>query len=110
MANTSELQWGLRMDHECRAAWGARALYGRIDRKIDLLPDRQDCKGDETDMELLFSWLNHCGGLRRMRELVRAERLCVNERREVRIDGGYFHCVANPNGSHGYLYITAYMD
>lgn len=110
MTNTSELEWGLRMDHECRAAWGARALYGGMGGKIDILADRQSCKGDEEDRKLLVSWLNRCGGLRRMRELVKAESLGANERREVRIDGGYFHCVANPNGSHGYLYITAYMD
>lgn len=117
--NQLQLEWGLQPPKNAVAAWGARAILK--DGFVDLLWDRQDCKScDEATKAKLVEALNS-GVLKRMHE-------CVAERhKQGRIDptsqckhllvqdgaddtGEHSIFVeADTRGSHGYLYIVAYL-
>ena len=87
-----------------RAAWGARFIF-----PDDLLHDRTGIFGDEAERKALIAWLNG-GALRAIRDAASNAGLRPNESREVVLyedDKG--KAVANPNASHGYLYVAAWL-
>lgn len=106
-----QLRFGLSnaVPEDVRTAWGARWIW-----PDDMLPDRQ---GFETDLDdagadAFFTWLNS-GPLMKARaearRLASSHQLSTTENRQVTLyedDGGIV--VGNPNGSHGYLYVSAW--
>lgn len=85
--------------------WGARAIMKR--QVVDILWDRQNMTGsDDAAKKKLADWLNK-KGLPALQKLVKKEFLMNDEEREVCIEKDGYYILANPNRSHGYLYIGA---
>ena len=103
------LGFGLRtLPDGVTVAWGARLIW-----PDDLLRDRQDMVGDETERERLSKWLN--GGalgaaLTEARRMADAYELKGSEDRTVTLFEDEQGVVqANPQASHGYLYVAAWL-
>lgn len=102
------LAYGLRTAPEDRPAWGARLIW-----PSDLVHDRQDLSGPRPDAEVLTAWLNDGPlreALREAKRLALAYELRPADNREVVLyedDRGIVK--ANPQGSHGYLYVAAWL-
>lgn len=103
-----KLGYGLRagLPEGVTAAWGARWIYPN-----DLVPDRQDLKGENT--ELLKDWLN-AGALNEAR--IEAARLAKSwqmfkdkDQTYVLVDDEVGTIIGNPQASHGYLYVAAWL-
>jgi hypothetical protein len=95
-----------------QSAWGARLIF-----PDDLLPDRQDLVvADDAEKAALLAWLNPgpVAGIAKMkakaREAADRYKLARHERKDVVLfkdDVGVI--VGNPNASHGYLYVAAWL-
>jgi hypothetical protein len=92
-------------------AWGARLIF-----PDDLLYDRQDMRGDDT--KPLVAWLNGAGsGSGALRKAL-AQARKLSDHYKITRDGKQTVTlfsdktgviVACPNGSHGYLYVAAWL-
>jgi hypothetical protein len=110
---TNRLPWGLNAHpNDSPGYWGARAIKSGGSRPIDLLPDRQSGGGDLFGV--LADLLDKRGGMAIAQARVYA--LCDNflmkpdESREFTIiDCDLMKMVANTNGSHGYIYLSAWL-
>ena len=107
-------QWGLNAHpDDSPGFWGARAILNvGLDNPIDLLPDRQS--GGGPLLPVLADLLNQGGGLKIAQARVYA--LLNNFLMDPRegklftlIDTDMMTLVANTNGSHGYLYLSAWL-
>lgn len=107
MTNHGNLGFGCRSTTipDAPAFWGARAIY--TGRKVDLLPDRQDLVSDSDDAKAALRTALNSGALRKFIRWAN-DRFdgYSREIESVEFDGITF--VASTNGSHGYLYVTAY--
>lgn len=109
MPERKRLGFGLRdVPEEVACAWGARLIW-----PDDLLPDRQDTMGSRKGVFVLTDWLNG-GPLKAARAEARrmadAYELKGSEDREVTLFEDETGVVkANPQGSHGYLYVAAWL-
>lgn len=119
--------FGLRPDGDSRAIWGARAIDSmhasfRVDcglqdpdrGTLSLLPDRQSFEGDAADLAALTALLNDCDILRRAqerwRELKAGGEVSGSEAsRKTLFEGPLIRVDANTNGSHGYVYLAAWL-
>jgi len=105
-----KLEFGLNaaLPKNVKAAWGARLIY-----PDDLVWDRQSRIGAVKHVKPLIDWLNG-GALHAMREQARdfhkngfmsprssADIVLHEDERGI--------IVGNPNGSHGYLYVVAWL-
>jgi len=111
--------WGLKPGQvggppaDCKVWWGARAIYNGAREKyqVDLLWDRQSMTGDvEKDAKertALFDWINK-KGLKGLRRQVKEEAVYPGDNILITFEEGGYIINANPNRSHGYLYICAY--
>lgn len=104
------LAYGLRTHPVDRAVWGARLIWPG-----DLLHDRQSVIGDDADLHALTSWLN-AGPLNealrcaRLKQDANRNPLRRDEDREVTLYEDEKGIVrANPQSSHGYLYIAGWL-
>jgi hypothetical protein len=87
-------------------AWGARWIYPN-----DFVHDRQDLKGENTDP--LKDWLNG-GALNTARiralELAKSWKMFpASDQTHVLVDDEHGTIIGNPQGSHGYLYVAAWL-
>lgn len=103
------LAFGMRdIPDDITTAWGARWIW-----PADLVHNRQDMTGDETSRRQLEQWLNgHALTAARdcARRLARDWELTPRDDREVVLyedEDGIIK--ANPQASHGYLYVAAWM-
>lgn len=96
--------WGLKdqIPHDAVACWGARAILRR--NSVEILPDRQECINRNAEF---LDWLRSTG-LSWLEE--RAPNFRGDQDKLWFKDDGRFHIVCNTNASHGYLYISAWMD
>jgi hypothetical protein len=87
------------------ALWGARAIY--TGRRVDLLVDRQDLVGESDAAKAALRATLNGGALRQFIKWAN-DRFdgYSREIESMEFDGITF--VASTNGSHGYLYVTAY--
>jgi len=107
--------WGLGLQpDDAPAYWGARAILGSYRDKspIDLLPDRQG--GGGPLFSVLASLLNDAGGLKvaqaRVAALLNNYIMSSTKAQEFTlIDNDMMKMVADTRGSHGYLYISAWL-
>jgi hypothetical protein len=109
MPERERLAFGLRqIPDDVVTCWGARLIW-----PDDLLRDRQDMVGDEIERGRLSEWLN--GGalgaaLTRAREMADRHEWAGSEDRTVTLfedDEGVIR--ANPQASHGYLYVAGWL-
>lgn len=92
--------------------WGARAIYTPY-QGIDLLWDRQQYN-DSTEAlakarEALWTWISDKGLARLKKELVR-RRIEARDSELVTVVDRRHTIIANPNRSHGYLYLGAWRN
>lgn len=116
-AERAPVRFGLSPIHRgTTAVWGARAIYDRRyntrTRKreigIDLLWDRQQYEGgSEVERKRLAAALNRHLLPALKRELAK-NYLGPEERRLVQVERRGYVILADPKGSHGYLYLCAY--
>jgi hypothetical protein len=111
-----KLGWGAHwlLPDKWSAAWGARAIadedykpnrnkYEPPMHVASLLADRQSGAGKNEPLGRLLKWINE--------NLLPIKMLYNGSSTEVTIkDDGEFHARWTPNGSHGYIYIVAWMD
>jgi hypothetical protein len=99
------LAFGLRaIPSGVRTAWGARLIW-----PADLVHDRQDLKGPDADD--LRAWLN-AGPLGIALARMREDRagLIPSESRTITLYEDETGVIkADPQGSHGYLYVAAWL-
>jgi hypothetical protein len=103
------LAFGLRAIPEGVAcAWGARLIW-----PDDMVYDRQDNIGDEGDRMMLHLWLGDGAlksALTEARRMADSYELRPSEDREVTLSEDETGVVkANPQCSHGYLYVAAWL-
>ncbi len=104
--------FGLQPSADAPVAWGARAI---VDTRggyatLDLLPDRQQFRGDESRIPALQRWL-HSDALPELRHRVaRFEPELTDGRSHsiIVIDGKGWRLMASQQGSFGYLYLGAF--
>jgi len=106
MIDKNEFMWGLNPlpEDECLAVWGARAIFLR--GELDFLPDRQQALGSETARRLLGKWIARTA-LPRLKKHIRENRWDSASREVFELNIGPCTLKASPNGSHGYMYLTA---
>jgi hypothetical protein len=110
---TRRLDWGLNAHPEdSPGCWGARAILQSGSNPIDIVGNRQDADGPLFGV--LASLLNDAGGLKvaqaRVRELQNTWQMSSSESKLFTlVDNDMMTMVANTNGSHGYLYISAWL-
>jgi hypothetical protein len=104
------LSFGLRTAPVDRPVWGARLIWPG-----DLVHDRTSTLGEDVELQALMAWLNagplsealRCARLKRDAE---GNYLRPDEDREVTLYEDERGIVrANPQGSHGYLYVAAWL-
>lgn len=92
---------------EPRFVWGARTIYQR--GYIDLVPNRQ-CYGGDYKSDPIFQqfldWLNF-RALPWLRNEVKVLNVGVGDNKELVLHEFKYELRANPNASHGYIYIGA---
>ena len=95
-----------------RAAWGARLIWPR-----DLVHDRTHFAGDDESMKELETWLNEKGS-HNLSPLQVALNTLPLESKDLRwdedktvtlVEDSIGIIVGNPQGSHGYLYLSAWL-
>lgn len=94
--------------------WGARAILGsyRDKNPIDIVANRQNGGGDL--FSVLASLLNDAGGLKvaqaRVRALLNTWQMSSSEAKLFTlVDNDMMKMVADTRGSHGYLYVSAWL-
>jgi hypothetical protein len=107
MSETFKLEWGISPERPVAICWGARAIYGGPGM-IDLLFDRQSCKGGTQEQCRQFAaWLNRYG-IPAIKKLTQTESLYGGEDRQLSLCLDDWFIVVNPRASCGYLYIGVY--
>jgi len=108
------MPWGLNAHpDDSPGVWGARAILNvGADNPIDLLPDRQSSGGDL--FPVLMKLLNEAGGMKiaqaRVYALLNNYIMSPREGQQFTlVDNDLMTMVANTNGSHGYLYLSAWL-
>jgi hypothetical protein len=106
MIDKNKFMWGLNPlpEGECLAVWGARAIFLR--RELDFLPDRQQAIGSEKARIILGKWIAKTA-LPRLKKHIRENRWDGATRDVFEFHAGPCSLKASPNGSHGYMYLTA---
>ena len=98
--------FGLPIEGEHEAYWGARAIYrGYPDYVMELLWDRQSAEGVQDQPEF-GKWLDDTG-LPWLRKRLKEAGLGSDSRDVLSFAEGNYRIQASPNGSYGYLYIGA---
>jgi len=112
-AKAAKQVYGFTIPESVTSYRSARGLSTWRDGEVntDILHDRQNIFGAENKAEAkaLADWLNK-DGLPGLQAVCQRESIQPDETRiaEYRSEG-YF-VAGNPNGSHGYLYIVAYLE
>ena len=104
--------FGLQPPLDANIAWGARAI---VDTRggyatLDLLPDRQQFRGDEARIPELREWLNReaLPELRRRVATFEPDLTDGSSHSIIVIDRGGWRLMASQQGSYGYLYLAAF--
>jgi hypothetical protein len=104
--------FGLTPPPDATIAWGARAI---VDTRggfgtLDLLPDRQQFRGNETRILDLQAWLNQEALPELRRRVARFDPDLTDGRSHsiIVIDGKGWRLMASQQGSYGYLYLVAF--
>ncbi len=104
--------FGMTPPANATVAWGARAI---VDTRggyatLDLLPDRQQFRGDESNISALQAWLDDeaLPELRRRVKHFEPELTDGRSHSIIVIERGGWRLMASQRGSFGYLYIVAF--
>ena len=108
MVNMNDLEWGLRLDNtdNVLAAYGARTIFKF--GQMDFPHDRQNFLGEETHRTLLREWINS-KALPALRKHIQEKNWVPSTEETFTFEDWPYVLKASPRGSHGYIYIGAYM-
>ena len=109
MIDTAKLRWGLRQVEQADylAVWGARATFA--EGKLYFMPDRQEHIGDTVPVCALTNWINDTA-LPAWKQHIKETNWSNNSREIYTLNDNLFTLNASPNGSHGYMYLTATLQ
>ena len=108
MIDTNQFRWGMTPlpEGELLAAWGARAIFQH--RELDFLHDRQQALGSEKTRAILGKWIDRVG-LPELKKHIKKNGWSSSSREVFELNRGPFMLKVSPNGSYGYMYLTAVM-
>jgi len=108
MVNMNDLEWGLQLDNadNVLAAYGARTIFKS--GQMDFPHDRQSFLGEETLQTLLRKWINS-KALPALRKHIQEKNWVPSTEETFTFEDWPYALKASPRGSHGYIYIGAYM-
>ena len=109
MIDITKLHWGLHPIEQADylAVWGARATFS--EGELYFMPDRQEAIGDVVPVNTLANWLNDTA-LPALKQHIK-ETSWSNDSKEVYTHNDrLFTLKASPNGSYGYMYLTATLQ
>lgn len=109
MIDTAKLRWGLRQVEQADylAVWGARATFA--EGELYFMPDRQEHIGDTVPVCALTNWINDTA-LPAWKQHIKETNWSNNSREIYTLNDNLFTLNASPNGSHGYMYLTATLQ
>jgi hypothetical protein len=94
---------------EAETIWTARAIWRSFEKWFDVLPDRQACDGEIPKREELVKWLNDTG-LTILNKAFLDNGISQNSDEYVIVKDDKFSIMGTPNKSHGYAYISAWIN
>ena len=106
MIDTAKLRWGLRSVEQADylAVWGARATFA--EGELYFMPDRQEHIGDIVPVNTLVNWLNDTA-LPALKQHIKETNWSNDSKEVYTLNDNLFTLKASPNGSYGYMYLTA---
>ena len=106
MIDTTKLRWGLRSVEQADylAVWGARATFA--ESELYFMPDRQEHIGDTVPVCALTNWINDTA-LPALKQHIKETNWSNDSREIYTLNDNLFTLKASPNGSYGYMYLTA---
>ena len=106
MIDTAKLRWGLRSVEQADylAVWGARATFA--EGELYFMPDRQEHIGDTVPVCALTNWINDTA-LSALKKYIKETNWSNDSKEVYTLNDNLFTLKASPNGSYGYMYLTA---
>ena len=106
MIDTAKLRWGLRSVEQADylAVWGARATFA--EGELYFMPDRQEHIGDTVLVCALTNWINDTA-LTALKKYIKETNWSNDSKEIFTRNDNLFTLKASPNGSYGYMYLTA---
>ena len=106
MIDTVKLRWGLRPVEQADylAVWGARATFA--EGELYFMPDRQEHIGDTVPVCALTNWINDTA-LSALKKYIKETNWSNDSKEVYTLNDSLFTLKASPNGSYGYMYLTA---
>jgi hypothetical protein len=106
--NLEKFAWSF-VPKEAETIWTARAIWRSFEKWFDVLPDRQACDGEIPKREELVKWLNDTG-LTILNKAFHDNGISQNSDEYVIVKDDKFSIMGTPNKSHGYAYISAWIN
>ncbi len=106
--NLEKFAWSF-VPKEADTIWTARAIWQSFQDYFDILPDRQACEGEIPKRTELVDWLNNTG-LKLLNTAFLENGIRQISDEYVIITDGKFSAMGTPNQSHGYAYISAWVN
>ena len=109
MIDTTKLRWGLRSVEQADylAVWGARATFA--EGELYFMPDRQEHIGDTVPVCALTNWINDTA-LSALKKYIKETNWSNDSKEIFTLNDNLFTLKASPNGSYGYMYLTATLQ
>ena len=109
MIDTAKLRWGLRQVEQADylAVWGARATFA--EGELYFMPDRQDFMGEAVSVNVLSNWINDTA-LPALKQHIKETNWSNDSKEIFTLNDNLFTLQASPNGSYGYMYLTATLQ
>ena len=109
MIDTTKLRWGLRSVEQADylAVWGARATFA--ESELYFMPDRQEHIGDTVPVCALTNWINDTA-LSALKKYIKETNWSNDSKEIFTLNDNLFTLKSSPNGSHGYMYLTATLQ
>ena len=106
MIDTAKLRWGLRSVEQADylSVWGARATFA--ESELYFMPDRQEHIGDTVPVCALTNWINDTA-LSALKKYIKETNRSNDSKEIFTLNDNLFTLKASPNGSYGYMYLTA---
>jgi hypothetical protein len=106
--NLEKFAWSF-VPREAETIWTARAIWKSFEKWFDVLPDRQACDGEIPKRQELVEWLNKTG-LKLLNKAFLDNGIRQVSDEYVIVKDGKFSIMGTPNSSHGYAYISAWIN
>ena len=103
----NKINWGLRPFHEeAEAFFGVRMIFQS--GRLEFLPGRGSEVGEDSQVQSLVDWLNQ-KALPALKKHIKTHGWNSATTETFVFEDGQKRLEASPNGSYGYMYISAYI-